>query len=141
MSRRLSLATVVIASAAIAAAGCGSSSSSKSNATPAATPPATTPTAPSTPSTGTGTAPSAGNVMGGTGASTPIGSPAIRALLIKKISEQPSFPKDKDAPWADCVIKKLEAAGLKTAGEAAKQPDQIRNAGATCAKQVVLGQK
>ena len=143
MKRRFGFATVLIAVAALAAAGCGSSSSSKSAA---AAPPPTTPPTPATPSTGTGTgtAPSTpgGNVMGGSGsASTPIGSPIVRAALIKKIAEQPSFPKDKDSPWADCVIKKLEADGIKTVGDAQQQQDKVKTAGADCAKTIVLGQK
>ncbi len=132
MSRRFGLVPVVIAVAAMAAAGCGSSSSSKS-ATPAA------PATPSTPSTGTGTGTTPTGGLTGS-ASTPISSPIVRAALIKKIGEQASFPKAKDSPWADCVIKQLQADGIKTVGDAQKQQDKVRTAGATCAKQV-LGQR
>jgi len=130
MSRRFGFLTVAIAVAAMAAAGCGSSSTSKT-AQPAATPPT-----PSTPSTGTGTSTAPTGGLSGS-ASTPIGSPIVRAALIKKISQQSSFPTKSDTPWADCVIKALQADGLKTVGDAQQHQDKVRTAGANCAKQVI----
>ena len=128
---RLGFLTVAIAVAAITAAGCGSSSKSKTANHAESAP------SPATPSTGTGTAPASGL----TGSSSmPISSPIVRAALLTKIAQQPSFPRPKDGPWADCVIKQLQADGLKTVGDAQQRQDLVKTAGSDCAKKVVLGQ-
>ena len=142
MSKRFSLVTVLVAVAALAAAGCGSSSS-KSKANPGQV--ATTPSAPQTPSpTGTGTSTTASTtpanlIPSSVSASTPITSPALHDALVKKLATVSAIPAKDDGPIADCVVKKLESQGIKTYGDANKHLSDVRDAAATCTKQVLTG--
>jgi cell division septation protein DedD len=139
MSKRFSLLTAVIAVAALAAAGCGSSSS-KSKAITGQV--ATTPPAPQTPSTPSGTSTTATTTPSSViptslSSSTPITSPALRVALVKKLATVSAIPRKDDGPIADCVIKKLEAKGIKTYGEANKQLTDVRDDAAACTKQIL----
>ena len=133
MSRRFSLVTVVVALAAIPASGCGSS---KSTASTAANQSVSSPATPPTPSTGTSSVPS-NLIQGKLSASTPITSPLLRAALIKRLASVSAIPAKDDAPIADCVVKKLDAQGLKTYGDANKQLSVVRTAAATCTRQIL----
>jgi hypothetical protein len=117
---------VVLGVAALAAAGCGSSSSSKSK-TPTS-PAASTPVTPST--TGTTATPLT--------ASSPITDPRYRAALIKGIALAAKgriSPSDQ-ARLADCAIKKYQAEGVMTVGEANGKKSQARTFGAQCAAEL-----
>jgi len=124
-ARRMAL---LISIAAVAAAGCGSSSSSKPT-------PAASPTAPSA----TASTPSAGGVT----ASTPINAPAYRALLIKgeQQATQGKFTQAQLSSLADCAIKKLQAEGVQTVGQALQRQSQFRNLGAQCAQELGIHPK
>lgn len=116
----------VIAVAAIAAAGCGSSSKSKTS-TPAApsTPAATTPATPST----TTTTPT--NVS----ASAPIGGSAFRAVLLTQ-AEKNGAPASKAPQFVDCLVRQLQDAGIKTAGDFKNNQSKAKPIVQTCNKQV-----
>lgn len=116
--------------AAVAAAGCGTSSSTKSQAT--SRPAASTPATPSTPSATTTSA--------AITPSTPITDPAYRANVLKGISLAAKgriSPADQ-GKLADCAIKKFEAEGVRTAGEAEGKTSQARTFGAECAAELHL---
>ena len=121
--------------AAVAAAGCGSSSSSKNK--PASNPPATSASQPGTPSTPSTPA------SGGITASTPISSPAYRALLIKgeQQATQGKFTQTQLGQLADCAIKKLQGQGIKTVGEALQHQSEFRNLGSQCATELGIHPK
>lgn len=126
---------LLITIAAVAAAGCGSSSSSKNK--PANNPAATSASTPSTPST-----PGTPTTAGITG-STPITSPAYRALLIKgeQQATQGKFTQAQLSSLADCAIKKLQAEGVQTVAQALQRQSQFRNLGAQCAQQLGIHAK
>jgi len=125
----------VIAVAAIAAAGCGSSSKSKSS-TPAApsTPAATTPATPSTTTTTTTATPT--NVP----ASAPIGGSAFRAVLLSQ-AEHNGAPAGKAPQFVDCLIKQLQADGIKTAGDFKTKQATAKTAVLACNKSVGVNVK
>src|SRR2546423_1140186 len=118
---------ILMTIAAVAAAGCGSSSSS--NSKPANPPP----TSASTPSAS----------AGGVSASTPIDAPAYRALLIRgeQQATQGKFTQAQLTALADCAIKKLQAQGVKTVGEALQHQSQFQQLGAQCAQQLGIHPK
>jgi hypothetical protein len=102
---------LVVATAALAAAGCGGSSK---NSTSTAT------------NSGSGS-----NVS----LSTPIDSPQARALIIKgeQSQFQGRFNQRQVNAFTDCVIKKFEAAGVKTLGDLQQHETEARGFGAQCA--------
>jgi hypothetical protein len=122
-------------SVAVVAAGCGSSSKSKSQSTPATAPAAaSTPATPSTTGT-TGTTAATGAQIT---AQTPITSPTFRSLLIKGEAQAAKgrLSQKELGELADCAIKKFQAEGVKTAGEAAQHQSQSRSFGAQCAQEL-----
>lgn len=120
-------------SVALMVAGCGSSTKSKSTA-------ATTPAAPSTPATPstTGTSSTTATTGAQITAQTPITSPTFRALLIKGEAQAAKgrLSQKELGELADCAIKKFQAEGVKTAGEAAQHQSQSRSFGAQCAQEL-----
>ena len=110
--------------AALGAAGCGGSSSSGK---PAAVPKTAT----------TAASPTSVN------AATPINSPLYRALLIKgeQNATQGKFTVAQLGALADCAIKRLEAQGITTVGQALQKQSQFQALGAQCAKQLGLHPK
>jgi hypothetical protein len=70
--------------------------------------------------------------------STPITSAAFRANVITGIgTTAPKLNETQKAALADCALKKLEAQGLKTAGEVQqKGSTELKMLGAECAKQL-----
>jgi hypothetical protein len=122
---------LILSVAAIAAAGCGSSSSSKSSA--ANTPAPSTPATPSTPST------SSTATTLNVGPSTPITDPAVRNAIIageKQAAAGTGATQTQLNQLADCVIKKYEAAGVKTLGELDAHKSEARALGAACGKEL-----
>jgi hypothetical protein len=122
---------LILSVAAVAAAGCGSSSSSKSTA--ANTPAPSTPATPSTP--GTSSTATTANV----GPSTPITDPAIRKAIIageKQAAVGTHATQTQLNDLADCVIKKYEAAGVKTLGELDAHKTEAKQFGAQCATEL-----
>lgn len=120
-----SMASVIVV-AAIAAAGCGSSS--KSNTTAPAAPSTPAASTPATPSTTT-TTPS--NVP----ASSPVSSSAFRAILISQ-AEHNGAPASKAPQFVDCLVKRLQADGIKTAGDFKGKQGTARTAVVACNKSV-----
>lgn len=133
MSKLRAPFVALVLSVAVLAAGCGSSSKSKSTA-------ATTPAAPSTPATpsSTGTTGTTAATGGQITAQTPITSPTFRALLIKGEAQAAKgrLTQKELGELADCAIKKFQAEGVKTAGEAAQRQSQSRSFGAQCAQEL-----
>ena len=125
-------AALLMTIAAVAAAGCGSSSSSKKQ--PAASP---TPTGVSTPATSSTPAPA------GISSSTAISSPAYRALLIRgeQQATQGRFTQAQLSSLADCAIKKLQAQGVQTVGQALAKQSEFRNLGGQCAQELGIHPK
>lgn len=123
---------LLVSIAAVAAAGCGSSSSSKNK--PAASPAVTSASTTATPSTA---------ATGGISGSTPISSPAYRALLIRgeQQATQGKFTQAQLSSLADCAIKKLQAEGVQTVGQALQKQSQFKNLGAQCAQQLGIHAK
>jgi len=115
---------LVLSIAAVAAAGCGSSSKSKTTAAPA------TPSTPATSSTATTSAHLT--------ASTPITDPAVKAKIVT--SARATAPAHVTTAQlkevVDCVIKKYEAEGVKTAGELAQHASQAKTFGKECSQQL-----
>jgi hypothetical protein len=123
---------LMLSVAAVAAAGCGSSSSSKSKA--ANTPAPSTPATPSTPST------SSTATTANVGPSTPITDPAVRNAIIagEKQAAGTRATQTQLNDLADCVIKKYEAAGVKTLGELDAHKTEAKQFGAACGKELNL---
>jgi major membrane immunogen (membrane-anchored lipoprotein) len=119
---------VILSASALTAAACGSSS--KQAASPTGSQPAT----PGTSSTSS---------TGGITASTPITDPAYRAGLIKgeQNATQGKFTKAQLGQLADCAIKKLQAQGITTVGQALQHQSEFRNLGAQCARELGLNAK
>lgn len=115
---------LILATTAVAAVGCGSSSKTTSSATTSA---ASAPSTPATPSTPTSTT----NVN----LNTPITSPAARALLIKGEQSQfkGRFNQRQVNSFTDCVVKKFEAAGVRTLGDLEQHQSEAKTFGAQCA--------
>ncbi len=134
MSRRFVLTPVVVV-AAISAAACGSSSTKSTTGT-AAVKPASTPAVPQTPSTGTSTSLMPSNVMGTSGSSVPLNSPALKTALAARFAKDKRIPAKDDGPLADCLLKKLQAKGYKTVGDAEKHVDVIKSEAVACAAQL-----
>ena len=63
----------------------------------------------------------------------------LKAALVKKLASVSAIPAKDDGPIADCVIKKLQSQGVKTYGDANKRLSDVRNAAATCTRQVLTG--
>jgi len=106
MPRWISRSVVpAVAVIALAAAGCGSSSSSKSTVSP-------TPSAPATPST-----PSTTSTNGKIPGSTPITSPAFRAVLHASLIQNAHVSASKSPDIEQCVIAALPGKGINTAGQ------------------------
>lgn len=127
-TRHLALALSI---AAVAAAGCGSSSKSKTTAAPASTP--ATPSTASTSTTAKVTA------------STPLTDPAVHGALVA--AARATVPAHITNAQLDqlvsCVVKKLEAQGVKTAGQlnqhtSAAGSNDVKNASSQCGKQLGL---
>ena len=116
---------LVLSTAALAAAGCGSSSKSKTTANTTPGPQST----PATPST-SGSTPTTGVT-----ASTPITDPAVRSLLIagEQTRNQGRFTQQQLGSFADCLIKKLEAEGVKTLGQLQQHRSEASSLGRACA--------
>jgi hypothetical protein len=115
--------TGFVLATAVLVAACGSSSSSK---TTAKSPPAT----PSTPTVNT-TALAAGLPP----ASTPITSPTVMAYYAG-VAAKAGLTQKQSQQTSDCIIKKFEAAGAKTVGDADKLGfAQGKKFGAECVQQ------
>ena len=105
----------MVAVASIGATACGSSSSSKP-ASPAASTPAS-----STPSTTTQPQ------LAVPPPSTPLSSPQFKAFMVTRAVKEQHATQAQATKFTACYVPKLEALGLKTAGEYAHSPDTQTN--------------
>jgi hypothetical protein len=119
-------------------AACGSSSSRSAHAgqTFAPKPAATTTAGGAGSGCGTACGNAGGNAMAAAPTPVPLNSPALRTALIAQFAKNRAIPAKYDAPLADCLIKKLQANGYKTVGDAQAHPNVVQAEATACAKQL-----
>lgn len=129
LRRGLPLLAAVLTGLVISA--CGSSSSSPTstgNSTPASTGGAS-----SSPSSTTSSSSSP------TSDATPVDSPAMRTQLEQELTGTAGIKASEAKKIVDCIISKLNGAGIKTEGDAASHESELSKFSETCAETVVAG--
>ena len=72
-----------------------------------------------------------------TSSGAPVGSPAIRAKLERGIVSSAGVKAPEAKKIVNCIIAKLNAAGINTNGEAASHQNQVTKFSTACAEKVV----
>jgi hypothetical protein len=111
---------------------CGSSNSS-SNAGAGA---GTTPSSSSSTTSSASASSSASSGSNPMSAGAPVGSAAMRSELEQEILGTAGIKAPEAKKIVDCIITKLNAAGITTNGEAAAHESQLTQLSTTCAEQV-----
>jgi hypothetical protein len=77
------------------------------------------------------------NVMGHSGSSVPLNSPALKTALAARFAQDKRIPAKLDGPLAECLLKKLQGHGYKTVGDAQAHSSVLKADAFACAAQLV----